>query len=348
MNAQGRASLRRDAHCACRRAAVAVLGVWCALTAVGRTQTVPSVDAPAEIEMYYGVKKWTPTKPAAKPSVAIMPTSPIVSTPLRALGIPAPTPTPLVSPPPAPLPELRPLPTLPPEPIPVISPSELPKEPIEQSRERAPEPEPERGIVHASHETSGVEHDRSHENVLEEPVPSFVPPPVQATMPAAQVVEVRPEPAHDAETSPRTTYITLSPLQMAALTGTIVVCMAAMLLVTIHSLRRFGMKNPFRVELVLPPGWTNPPNGAASTAGVAPSLPDSLPVPVEEPSTAQKFDLGPTYEEERLAREAEADARAEALLRLICEQNVKLQTELAGQATGDGTPAHEEPNPVAV
>jgi hypothetical protein len=52
----------------------------------------------------------------------------------------------------------------------------------------------------------------------------------------------------------------------------------------------------------------------------------------EPPSTAVPFELGPTFEEERLAREQQAQQKQEGLLRQLFEDNVKLQTELKNSA----------------
>ena len=68
----------------------------------------------------------------------------------------------------------------------------------------------------------------------------------------------------------------------------------------------------------------------------------------EDDSPAKNFELGPTFEEERQMREAEDARREAALLEHICDQNVRLQAEVASQGTGDGTQTVEQREPVAV
>lgn len=52
------------------------------------------------------------------------------------------------------------------------------------------------------------------------------------------------------------------------------------------------------------------------------------PTPIEETSTAQTFELGPTFEEERLAREQQAQQQEEGVLRQLFDDNIKLQKQL--------------------
>jgi hypothetical protein len=132
------------------------------------------------------------------------------------------------------------------------------------------------------------------------------------------------------------TFITLTPMQLAAMAGTSTVCAVVVLLASFYLLRRFGLKNLFRVEVVLPAGWA----ASGLTSSLMPSNTPLVPTP-EENISARKFDLGPTYEDDRQAREAEMAQRDAGLLQLICEQNMQLQAELACMTS-------EEHDPVAV
>ena len=50
--------------------------------------------------------------------------------------------------------------------------------------------------------------------------------------------------------------------------------------------------------------------------------------PIDETSTAHTFELGPTFEEERLAREQQAQQQEEGVLRQLFDDNITLQKQL--------------------
>ncbi len=134
-------------------------------------------------------------------------------------------------------------------------------------------------------------------------------------------------------------------------------------------LRRSGFQ--FRVELVNAPGTlgsgvaygvsridTNQPDVPARPVGrIEPDLASLSAVaaleavtfpelkPGEEaPMTGEKFDLGPTYEEERLAKQEAELLREKAILQEIFEENLRLQEELRSQLeTASASSAMDEP-----
>ena len=64
------------------------------------------------------------------------------------------------------------------------------------------------------------------------------------------------------------------------------------------------------------------------------ALPAEAPAGPKEPeTTAQPFDLGPTYAEERLQREEAERQREKAVLQRVYEDNVRLREQL-GQTEG--------------
>ena len=106
-------------------------------------------------------------------------------------------------------------------------------------------------------------------------------------------------------------------------------------LAVLFLLRRFTARNGplVRVEFVS--------NGQELTL-VRPTAPTTVeshrvvlpePVPLapdarEQPSTAQRFDLGPTYEEELQIREQSGRQQDDATLRHIFEENLKLREQI--------------------
>jgi hypothetical protein len=49
---------------------------------------------------------------------------------------------------------------------------------------------------------------------------------------------------------------------------------------------------------------------------------------VEPEHTPERFDLGPTFEEERLLKEAQAKQQEEAVLQHLLEENLRLQEQI--------------------
>jgi hypothetical protein len=139
-------------------------------------------------------------------------------------------------------------------------------------------------------------------------------------------------------------------LQIAIGGGAIVVTPLMLALVLGIMLRRSGLQ--FRVEVVnsvpgtgIAFGVTRLDDATARPVGhldaTDPNRPGHLAAPPDDtpdelPSTAQPFDLGPTYEEERAAREDAVQLQEQALLQEVFEQNLRLRDELAQL---DGPPA---------
>ncbi|MFO0845104.1 MAG: hypothetical protein U0797_22405 [Gemmataceae bacterium] len=119
-------------------------------------------------------------------------------------------------------------------------------------------------------------------------------------------------------------------------------------------LRRSGLQ--FRVEVVNSPGAlgqgvaygvsridTSMPDvparpvgriepGLGSLAALAAQEAVSFPAPEDEPAmTGEQFELGPSYEEERVAKEESLRLCEQAILQEIFEENLKLQEELRRQ-----------------
>jgi hypothetical protein len=64
----------------------------------------------------------------------------------------------------------------------------------------------------------------------------------------------------------------------------------------------------------------------------------------EPPQTGEAFDLGPSYEEERLAREQALRQQEQAVLQEVFEQNLRLQQEIAALAEQDEEPLYPPPS----
>jgi hypothetical protein len=78
---------------------------------------------------------------------------------------------------------------------------------------------------------------------------------------------------------------------------------------------------PGMVLGTLPPGF-GVPQGAAATP--TSPLPDVALAPEGE-STAEQFEIGPSFAEERQQRQAQAGQQEEGVLRQLFEENLKLQ-----------------------
>jgi hypothetical protein len=83
-------------------------------------------------------------------------------------------------------------------------------------------------------------------------------------------------------------------------------------------LRRLREQLPALVRVDAPPPMSQPVQSGP------PAVPDFF---VEE-TTAQPFDLGPTYEEERLLKEEAERQQEQAVLRSVFEDNLKLHQQL--------------------
>ena len=84
--------------------------------------------------------------------------------------------------------------------------------------------------------------------------------------------------------------------------------------------------------------------GSLPNGGAAPADATAVAAPpvFEEPITAEMFELGPTYEEERLARELQGQQAELGVLQQLFEDNVKLRNELkiaATETTSEPEPA---------
>jgi hypothetical protein len=89
--------------------------------------------------------------------------------------------------------------------------------------------------------------------------------------------------------------------------------------------------------------------GAREPAGAGTPLGQDAPSTAEPPTTSQAFELGPTLEEERAAKEQETHNREQGMLQHLFDENMKLRNQLkdpesaaAGSASQD-TPAAGAP-----
>jgi hypothetical protein len=62
------------------------------------------------------------------------------------------------------------------------------------------------------------------------------------------------------------------------------------------------------------------------------------------PEFAEKFDLGPTYEDEQLAKKRQEEESQNAILEFVLSQNIALQAALGGPATTPAEPTDEMPS----
>ncbi len=329
MNAQKGSRLQRKEMSWRRRIAGLVLGASCVLTTAVRAQTLPPENAPVGVETFYGLKKVQAVRPARTIDERVKSVEPSL--------LPQDAPRVFAGP-------------ISPPTIPALSqPQPLTESCLEPGATNIPcAGQPAPVIVRALHETIGPASEEDSRLPPRTEVPELEPLPPHETKPAevvdvpVSIVTVTPaqptEPAVSVRTDAgesRSTFITLTSTQTATLAGAFVVSLMAMLLATIYAVRRFGRKDHVRVELILPAGWSSHPAGA----GVSP--PHRSRHSDTNDSPAKNFELGPTFEEERALRAAEDARRESALLEHICDQNVQLQAEVAGQGTGDGTQADE-------
>jgi hypothetical protein len=150
-------------------------------------------------------------------------------------------------------------------------------------------------------------------------------------------------------------------LQVALVAGVVLFCPLLLALMLALMLRRLGMH--LRVEVINSSpgtpiiarleGYGPLPLGIAGGQGGQPAQPasaeESAPpgaARVEEPETAERFDLGPSYEEERLAKEVALRQQELAVLQLVFEENVRLQEEIEHLDAQDEVEAETDPAPV--
>jgi hypothetical protein len=135
-------------------------------------------------------------------------------------------------------------------------------------------------------------------------------------------------------------------VQVLSVIGSLVVGPLVLLLALLFVLRRFkGAGSLLRVEVVNsgtpaivyggPAAWPAPAGGDGAAEALTVGAPAEA---KEQETTAQPFDLGPTYEEERLQREEAERLREKAVLQHVYEDNVRLREQL-DQAEGADAPA---------
>jgi hypothetical protein len=298
-----------------------------------------AVPAPAEqvvgqVEMYYGLQRLFPPResvsaPAPPVPPAMAPVVPVVSVlpvpdngcvppPVNCQGAcsvlrqvshsqaeetpPPPSqslpPVPQVVPATAPLP-LQPLPAAP-GPIPPAPPP--------------PAPEAAKPVAHPEERSA--------------PTTVVITSPAPAQAPPAPVREA-------SEPAPANVLRDLTLLHALIAVAAFVVGPLLSVLAGVFLLRRFtGRNSPlFRVEFV---------NNGQGLALVGPAAGGTVEahrvaVPAAEgpPSTAQRFDIGPTYEQELLHRQLAEQQKDEATLRHIFEQNLQLLEQIEAQPEAD-------------
>jgi hypothetical protein len=167
-------------------------------------------------------------------------------------------------------------------------------------------------------------------------------------LPKSPTAPAAPPPAAAAPAAPRTAppEAPANPYVLNIALGQLIGTLAAflvgpvvLLLGLLYFLRRCGRTGPlFRVELVNAHG----PFVAVQAAGaVEQRMRGGLPVADDDSDlgSAQKFDLGPTYEEEMRHRSEAQRQQEEALLRHIFDENVKLREQI------EQTPEADAPAP---
>jgi hypothetical protein len=150
---------------------------------------------------------------------------------------------------------------------------------------------------------------------------------------------VAPPAAHAEEGPSRSFLYRIALVQVLSILGALVLGPLVLLAALCYVLRRYTSAPGalFRVEVVnsLAPGTAMIVPAPAAGQGGVPEVEAAaaLAEPAQEAgapeaSTAEQFDLGPTYEEERLLQEAAARQAEEALLRHIYEENVRLREQI--------------------
>jgi hypothetical protein len=129
-------------------------------------------------------------------------------------------------------------------------------------------------------------------------------------------------------------FFKMALVQMVSILAGLVLGPLVLLAALAYVLRRNGSYTGslFRVELV-----NASIHGLAATSG-EPSLGKPGLPPVAAPaegSSAQPFDLGPSYEEERRAKEEALLKQEEAVLRHVFDENLRLQEQIETEAEAD-------------
>lgn len=123
--------------------------------------------------------------------------------------------------------------------------------------------------------------------------------------------------------------------QLIGIVGAVLIGVLIHLIALVLILRRYGthLARVFRVELVNPPvvGFVGQMSAGAETQSVAASPASKE---VTQSSTAEAFDIGPTYAEEMQQKQEALRQQEEAVLRHIFELNMQMREEL-GQLSGD-------------
>jgi hypothetical protein len=160
-------------------------------------------------------------------------------------------------------------------------------------------------------------------------------------------------PAEDKGEGPTSFLYQVAVVQLVSVIGSLVVGPVVVLLALLFLLRRFkGAGSLLRVEVVNsgtpaptfvyggPAPWPAPVP-AAGGDGAEVRLPSAAAPPEPEvETTAQPFELGPTYEEERRQREQAQQQREQAVFQHVYEDNVRLREQLGQLEEG---PAAEAP-----
>jgi hypothetical protein len=120
--------------------------------------------------------------------------------------------------------------------------------------------------------------------------------------------------------------------QLLGILGAVFLGVLVHLIALVFILRRYGvhLARVFRVELVNPSavGFVGQVSTAAQPVATGPAIED-----VPPSSTAETFDLGPTYAEEMRQKQEALHQQEEAVLRSIFELNMQMRAQL-GQLSG--------------
>jgi hypothetical protein len=121
--------------------------------------------------------------------------------------------------------------------------------------------------------------------------------------------------------------------QLIGIVGAVFLGVLIHLIALVFIMRRYGthLAQVFRVELVNPTaaGFV----GQVSAAGAQTVAAGPAPEEVTQSSTAETFDIGPTYAEEMQQKQEALRQQEEAVLRHIFELNVQMREQL-GQLAG--------------
>ncbi len=349
---------------ALRTAAWAALG-WAAVPAAVHAGTFADGAAPAGVETWIGLKRvgtarpdaeaaWSRTvgfiiRPADQPVVpaavvppptdAAPPVVPVV-TPAICRPEPPPAPVPVAAPPALPPAEhldLQPLPE--PEPERPIAIKPAAREPGGEEQVSRPPPE-KKAVARAgssSREKATAKRAPTRSRHDAEPgrAPIVVAPPAPAAVPAAPAAVAPARPAEPPEAVSNFYLSRIALVQLVSFFAALFIGPLVVVFGLFFLLRRYGARyGPlFRIETT-----TTHVGGAYVPAGPAPAAPpadfdpaalrEPAVAAVEEESTAETFELGPTFEDERLQQEEAARQREQAMLQHVFEQNMQLRQEI--------------------